>query len=106
MNFTLVALVVAAALEICGDAVIRAGLIDAEWHLVAGGGAMLVVYGLIVNFNRTIDFGRLMGVYIAVFFVMSQLVAFATFGSRPSGRTVIAGSLIVVGGLLLQLSAD
>ncbi len=106
MNLTLLALIVAAVLEISGDALIRAGLVDAKWHLVVGGGAVLVAYGLVVNVNRTIDFGRLMGVYIAVFFVVSQIVAFAAFGSRPSIRSVLAGALIVVGGVLFQLGSD
>jgi drug/metabolite transporter superfamily protein YnfA len=106
MNLTLLALVVAAVLEISGDALIRTGLVGAKWYLVVGGGAVLVAYGLVVNTNRAIDFGRLMGVYIAVFFVVSQIVAYLTFGSRPSARALLAGALIVAGGLLFQLGTD
>ncbi len=106
MNLTLLALVVAAVLEISGDALIRAGLVGAKWHLVVAGGTVLVAYGLAVNVNRAIDFGRLMGVYIAIFFVVSQIVAFVAFGSRPSARSMLAGALIVAGGVLFQLGTD
>jgi len=105
MEWTLAMLLVAAVLEIGGDALIRTGLAAARWPAIAAGGAALVAYGLVVNLNRSIDFGKLMGVYIAVFFVVSQLVSFAAFGERPSIRMLAAGSLIVIGGVWIQLGS-
>jgi small multidrug resistance family-3 protein len=98
-------LVLAAALEVGGDAAIRHGLVrDSWWWLVAGAGA-LVTYGVVVNANRAVDFGRLMGVYIAVFFVVSQVVAWLAFGQRPSPGLLVGGALIVSGGFVVQLGA-
>ncbi len=103
MSWTLVMLLVAALLEIGGDALVRAGLVSARWPFLVAGCAVLVAYGLVVNLNRSIAFGKLMGVYIAVFFVTSQLISFVAFGERPTPRMLAAGSLIVVGGIWIQL---
>ena len=70
--------------------------------LVAGL-AMLGAYGCIVNAKRTLDFGSLMGIYIVVFFVVSQVIAAAMFGARPSPSVVLGGALIVGGGIVIQL---
>jgi multidrug transporter EmrE-like cation transporter len=106
MTLTLLSLVVAATLEVGGDAAIRAGLLRARWPLVVAGAALLVVYGLVVNANRTIDFNRLMGTYIAVFFAVSQVVGAVAFGDRVTTRVLIGGALIVAGGFWLQLGAE
>jgi len=42
-----------------------------------------------------------MGGYIAVFFVTSQVIAMLVFADRPSIRTLIAGSLIAIGGITM-----
>jgi multidrug transporter EmrE-like cation transporter len=91
-------LILAAALEIGGDAAIRHGLVRSAWQSPALGAAMLVAYGLVVNANRLIDFGRLMGLYIAVFFVVSQVLGLVLFGERPSLSLVLGGALVVAGG--------
>lgn len=106
MGRTLVPLVVAALLEIGGDALMRVGLLRSRWWALAAGAVALVAYGLVVNVNRDVDFGRLMGTYIAVFFVVSQIVGVVAFGERPPARVVIAGALIVAGGLWMQLGSD
>jgi small multidrug resistance family-3 protein len=58
-----------------------------------------------VNANRVLDFGRLMGVYIAVFFVVSQAVGWLAFGQRPSPGLLVGGALIVSGAFVVQLGA-
>ena len=85
MGGTLVLLVLAAALEIGGDAAIRHGLVRCAWHWVALGAVTLVAYGLMVNANRLIDFGRLMGLYVVVFFVVSR-VRCSVSSSSANGR--------------------
>ncbi|TMA35723.1 MAG: hypothetical protein E6J79_14560 [Deltaproteobacteria bacterium] len=102
---TLASLVLAALLEIGGDAAIRHGLLRSAWSWLALGGATLVAYGLTVNANRSLHFGQLMGLYIAVFFVVSQLVSFAVFDEQPAASLTLGGALIVSGGLVIHLGA-
>jgi drug/metabolite transporter superfamily protein YnfA len=98
-------LFLAAALEIAGVAGMRNGLLRSALAPLVLGGAALVAYGFVVNSNRLTDFGRLMGTYIVVFFLASQLVGFAVFGERPAPTLVLGGALIVLGGLVIQLGA-
>ncbi len=53
--------------------------------------------------SEIINFRRLMSLYIAVFFVVSQLMSAALFGERPSPSLLVGGALIVAGGLVIQL---
>src|SRR5690242_7659951 len=105
MLATLAMLVVAALLETGGDAAIRHGLLGGRWSWLLAGSGALVLYGFFVNANREIDFNRLMGGYIALFFVVSQLVAWGAFGERPSTTLLVGGALIVAGGLVIQVGA-
>ena len=102
---TLALLVLAAVLEIAGDAAIRHSLVRAEWPWLALGGGTLVAYGVAVNVDRAIRFGRLMGLYIAVFFVVSQVLSFMFFGERPPTSLILGGALIACGGLVIQFGA-
>ena len=92
-------LIVAAVLEIGGDALVRRGLESRAW-MFALGAASLVIYGVVVN-RGGLDFGRLMGVYIAVFFVISQIVTMIIYRELPALRTIVVGTFIVVGGLTI-----
>ena len=47
-----------------------------------------------------------MGTYIAVFFVVSQLIGMLAFGERPSARLLVGGALIVAGGIWIQLGVE
>ena len=104
MALTLAMLVVAAALEIGGDAAIRYGLVHSARQWLFVGVLTLAAYGFTVNVNRTVNFGRLMGIYIAVFFATSQLLSFAIFGERPSQSLLLGGTLIIAGGLVVQFA--
>jgi len=95
-------LILAAALEVGGDALVRWGLKGGRWYGMALGAAVIFAYGLSVNLHKW-DFGRLMGVYIAVFFVVAQVVAVVFFRERPSMPTFVGGTLIVAGGVLITL---
>jgi len=92
-------LALAALLESGGDALIRQGLRGARWGLLLGPVA-LVVYGFVVNLARW-DFNRLMGAYIAVFFLVSQGLAVLLFRERLQAPILLGGALIVAGGLVL-----
>jgi drug/metabolite transporter superfamily protein YnfA len=98
---TVAVLVLAALLEVGGDALTRIGL-QGRYLPLAAGAAMLIVYGIVVNQSR-LDFARLMGAYIAIFFVVSQVVALGLFHRMPDARTILGGLLIVVGGAILIL---
>ena len=106
MVTTLAFLVLAAALEVGGDAAIRYGLLRSARAPLVLGAVLLVAYGFAVNATRRIDFGQLLGLYIAVFFLVSQVIGFAVFGERPGVSVWAAGVLIVAGGATLLLGAD
>lgn len=96
-----IALLIAALLETTGDACTRIGLGGRREGLIAGA-VLLFAYGIIVNLGR-LDFGRLMGVYIAMFFLVSQAVAFVMFHQVPAPRMIAGGALIVIGGVVLSI---
>ena len=103
MVITLLNLLLAALLEVGGDAAIRHGLLHSRWTWPLLGASALVAYGVVVNTNTTVDFGRLMGVYIAVFFLVSQVIGIVVFGERPAATLVLGGAMIVAGGAVVQL---
>jgi small multidrug resistance family-3 protein len=93
-------IVLAAFLEVGGDALVRTGLRGGRWMALAAGAAVLFAYGLSVNLPKW-DFGRLMGVYIALFFVVARGVAIACFHEKLKTPILVGGLLIVAGGLLM-----
>jgi small multidrug resistance family-3 protein len=99
---TLVLLVVAALLEVGGDALVRAGLERRAVAPMLAGGAVLVAYGFMVNLTK-LDFSRLMGVYIVIFFLVAQGVAVLVFKERLALPVLVGGLLVVSGGLTMTL---
>jgi small multidrug resistance family-3 protein len=96
----LLLLVIAAALEVGGDALIRSGLKGGGVSLMAMGAVVLVIYGFMVNLT-SLDFGRLMGLYIVIFFVVAQLTAVLFFREKLQMPVVVGGALVVGGGLTM-----
>lgn len=94
--------VVAALLEVGGDAVVRQGLRGRSAGLIVAGGLLLAIYGLVVNLVRW-DFSRLLGVYVAVFALMSVLVGRFWFREVVPTSTWLGLGLIVLGGLVIQI---
>ena len=101
MFVTICILIASALLECGGDALIRIGLQSKATAFVAGS-ACLIAYGALVNQSR-IDFGRLMAAYIAVFFLVSQAIAFFLFDKVPDGRTLV-GCAAFIGGAIAVLA--
>jgi small multidrug resistance family-3 protein len=99
---TLVLLVVAAVLEVGGDALLRLGLERRGFALMAAGGLVLVAYGFMVNLTK-LDFSRLMGLYIVLFFVVAQAVAVLLFREKLALPVLAGGALIIAGGLTMTL---
>jgi len=100
----LAALLLAALLEVGGDALVRAGLhgatIPARLGFLALGGVVLFAYGVTVNLPAW-DFGRLLGVYVVLFFIVAQAIGWLAFGTRPTMPILVGGALIVAGGLTI-----
>jgi small multidrug resistance family-3 protein len=99
---TAIWLLMAALLEVGGDAAMRVGLRGQTWGYLLGA-LLLAGYGLLVN-QPALGFGRLLGLYIVVFFVVSQALAWGLFGERPTPGLLLGAGLIVAGGLVIQLS--
>jgi len=100
----LIFLIVATTLEVSGDAVIRKGLFNhsglARIGLFVIGTTLLFGYGACVNL-APLEFGQVVGLYIATLFVVWQIINFIAFRSVPSLPIVIGGLLIVIGGSIV-----
>jgi len=99
-------LLIAACLEVGGDAIVRFGLKNygglSQVALIAAGGAVLLGYGIFVNV-APLDFGRLLGIYVVLFFIVAQITNLVAFGIRPGAPILAGGALIVAGGLVITL---
>ncbi|MGI4802708.1 MAG: hypothetical protein ACRYG8_53495 [Janthinobacterium lividum] len=99
-------LVLATSLEASGDAIIRIGLGPHRTLLRIGlmltGGAVLYCYGLTLNL-APLDWGRLIGVYVAVFFVVAQIINLVFFRTAPTLPIMIGGLFILAGGMIITL---
>ncbi|MBW4038964.1 MAG: hypothetical protein HIU91_08840 [Acidobacteria bacterium] len=97
-------LTIAASLEVLGDSFFQSGLYRStgssrvQWFVF--GAAVLGLYGLFVNLPQW-DFGKLLGVYVALFFVVAQIIAKLRFHQSPTAPILAGGSLIVAGGLVI-----
>ena len=49
------------------------------------------------------SFGSLLGIYVVLFFVVAQALAFSVFGERPTPALMIGGLLIVSGGIVVTV---
>jgi small multidrug resistance family-3 protein len=95
-------LVTAALLEVGGDALVRWGMKGGRILGFILGAVILLTYGVIVNTPKW-DFGRLLGIYIAIFFVVSQVLSIVVFGETLRFPTLVAGVLIISGGIVLTI---
>jgi hypothetical protein len=97
-------LLVAASLEAGGDALVRHGLHGASLvtrvGFLAAGAIVLFAYGVTVNLPPW-DFGRLLGVYVALFFLVAQLINWLAFGVTPGLRILVGGALIIGGAMVI-----
>ncbi|HWS97844.1 MAG TPA: hypothetical protein VN620_15365, partial [Candidatus Methylomirabilis sp.] len=56
--------------------------------------------GLVVN-TPPWDFGKLLGLYVVLFFLVAQALAKMRFQQSPTLPIVVGGSLIVAGGAVV-----
>ncbi len=92
----------AALLEVGGDAVVRQGLKGGGAALVLLGALLLGLYGIVVN-TVDLDFSRLLGIYVAVFALVSVLAGRFYFHESIPGSTWLGLAIIIAGGLVIQL---
>jgi small multidrug resistance family-3 protein len=97
-------LVVATSMEVTGDAVVRLGLHDQQTAIRAclfiGGAALLFGYGFFLNL-APIEFGQVVGLYIAILFISWQVINYAFFRTIPTLPVALGGAMIVGGGLVV-----
>ena len=103
---TLLILTLAAFLEAYGDSSFQTALYRSSGMsrmiAVLGGIASLAAYGFVVNAPRW-DFGKLLGVYVVVFFLLAQIVARVRFGQTPTLPIYLGGTLILAGGVIISV---
>jgi drug/metabolite transporter superfamily protein YnfA len=102
--FAYLLLLLAAVLEAGGDALVRAGLhhpnMASRAVFFAAGAIVLFAYGVTVNVPPW-DFGKLLGVYVTLFFLVAQVINLIVFGVRPDPPIYVGGALIIAGGLVI-----
>jgi small multidrug resistance family-3 protein len=100
----MVLLVIATLLEVSGDAVVRMAIYNhaglARLGLFLAGAALLFGYGSFLNL-APLDFGRVVGLYIATLFVVWQVINFIAFRAAPGLGIWVGGALIVAGGAVV-----
>ena len=101
---SLLVLLIAAILEAGGDALVRHGLYSgsstSRGGFLALGAIVLLAYGMTVD-SPPWDFGRLLGVYVTLFFLTAQLINWLGFGFQPTLSIIVGGGLIIAGGLTI-----
>jgi len=91
----------AAILEVGGDAVVRKGLRGSGLIIIMLGFAMLGCYGVVVNMVKW-DFSKMLGVYVAIFALISILFGRFVFKETIPAATWIGLAVIIGGGMIIQ----
>ena len=94
----------AAILEVGGDAIVRKGLRGGGLIIVLAGCGVLGGYGVVVNIVKW-DFSKLLGVYVAVFAMVSVLFGRFMFKENIPGATWIGLAVIVTGAMIIQFGS-
>jgi drug/metabolite transporter (DMT)-like permease len=95
----------AAILEVGGDAMIRKGLQKTSLVFIISGVVVLGGYGLVVNIVKW-DFSKLLGVYVAIFAIISVLFGVLVFKENMPISTWVGLALIVGGGMVIQFGGQ
>ena len=102
----LLLLTIATTLEVSGDAVLRIALYNhvglLRVSLFIGSAALLFGYGLFLNL-APLEFGRVAGLYIAILFVVWQIINYFAFRTLPTLPILVGGAFILAGGAIITL---
>jgi hypothetical protein len=97
-------LLVATILEVSGDAIIRTSMYNhtglARIGLMVIGAILLFGYGYVLNLTP-VEFGQVVGLYIATLFVVWQVGNYIAFKTLPTLPIMIGGTLVIAGGLII-----
>ena len=96
--FTWFIFIGAAILEVSGDAIVRKGLRGNNLIIILTGCAVLGSYGIIVNTVKW-DFSKLLGVYVAIFALISILFGRFILKENIPNTTWLGLIIIICGGL-------
>ena len=100
----LIFLIFATGLEVSGDALVRIAIFNHTGTTRIGfillGALLLLGYGVLLNL-APLEFGQVVGLYIATLFVMWQVINYLAFREVPSLPILVGGALIILGGLLV-----
>ena len=101
---TVVLLLIATILEVSGDAVVRTALYNhsggARLTFFTLGAVLLFGYGAFLNL-APIEFGQVVGLYLATLFIVWQIINFVAFRTVPTLPIVAGGVLVVAGGAII-----
>ena len=104
LGVTQLLFIVAAALEVGGDAIIRAGMRQHRWWMLIAGFLVLGSYGVVVN-RIPLDFSRMLGIYVGVFTVVSVAAGRLVFGDRVPVTTWVGVLVILLGSAIIHWGA-
>ncbi|HEV7620715.1 MAG TPA: hypothetical protein VGO09_03225 [Flavisolibacter sp.] len=101
----LVFLLIATTLEVSGDAIIRTSIYNrsgmARIALMLIGAILLFGYGFSLNL-APLEFGKVVGLYIATLFVVWQIINYISFRTLPTLPVIVGGILVIAGGLIIS----
>jgi len=97
-------LLIATILEVSGDAVVRVAIYNhagvVRLSLFLCGAALLFGYGSFLNL-APLEFGQVVGLYIATLLVVWQVINFVAFRSVPTLPILLGGTLVLAGGAII-----
>jgi hypothetical protein len=57
----------------------------------------------LISNSSKVDFGKLIGVYVVIFFLVAQIMAKLQFHQSPTKPIYLGGAFIIVGGLIMTV---
>jgi hypothetical protein len=97
-------LILATTLEVSGDAIIRKMIYEhnglARVAFILGGTLLLFGYGFFVNL-APVEFGKVVGLYIATLFIVWQIITYISLKTAPTMPIIVGGFFVVLGGLII-----
>ncbi|WP_419803941.1 hypothetical protein [Terriglobus sp.] len=92
--------------EAAGDALLRNAIHSHVWSIRIGyfltGAVLLTLYGTSLNL-APVEFGKVVGLYVALLYIVFQVTNYIAFKAKPTLPVLVGGVLIVAGGLLTIL---